>query len=194
MSHDSGFDAKFLAGLGEIDAACAARVHEAGCPHCGGALDRGDYPRKPRGELGEAGPGYERRLSFCCRCDGCRRRATPPSVRFLGRKVYFAVLVILASVSGRGMSLTGRGSARRVEGVPARTVRRWLAWWQTAFALGAFWTEARAFFATPVVVSELPLSLLERFGAAGQAALEKTLRFIAPITTTSVQSRITRVA
>jgi hypothetical protein len=193
MSHDFAFDAKFLAGLGEIDAIYAARVHEAGCPHCGGALDHGDFPRKPRGELGEAAAGYERRLSFCCRCDGCRRRATPPSLRFLGRKVYFAVLVVLASAAGRGMSLTGRGSARRVDGVPVRTVRRWLAWWQTAFALGAFWGEAKGFFSTPVVVSELPVSLLARFGAAGQAALEKMLRFIAPITTTSVQSRITRV-
>jgi hypothetical protein len=133
------------------------------------------------------------RLSFCCRCDGCRQRATPPSLRFLGRKVYFAVLVIVASVTGLRTALVGRGHPPRVHGVPARTVRRWLAWWQTVFALGVFWTEAGGFFATPVEEKELPASLLARFGESGTAAMEKMLRFLCPITTTSVRARIAMV-
>lgn len=190
MSHVPDFDAKFLSALAEVDAQYAERVQDAGCPRCGGRLDRGDYPRKPRGDLGEAAGAYERRLSLCCRVDGCRRRATPPSLRFLGRKVYVAVLVVAASAAGRATALTGLGRARRVKGVPVRTVRRWLDWWQTVFALGAFFTEARAYFATPVEIAQLPASLLARFGGATTAALEKTLRFLAPITTASVRARM----
>lgn len=192
MCHVPEFEAKFLAGLGEIDATYARKVREAGCEHCGGPLDRADYPRKPRGELGEAAGAFERRCSFCCRQDGCRKRATPASLRFLGRKVYVAVWVVVASVAGRSTTLTGRGRPRQVHGVPTRTVLRWLGWWQTVFALGAFWTEATAFFAMPVEVTGLPSSLLERFGG-GPAALEKMLRFTAPITTQSVRARITMV-
>lgn len=192
MSHEMEFDVKLLAALGEVDAEWAERIHEAGCAHCHGRLDRADYPRKPRGELGEAAGEYERRCSFCCRVDGCRKRATPPSLRFFGRKVYVAVWVIVASARARSIRLTGPGSPRQVQGVPTRTVRRWLEWWQTVFALGAFWSEARAFFATPVEVSELPTSLLERFGS-GNVALGKMLRFTAPVTTDSVRARIAMV-
>ena len=40
---------------------------------------------------------YAERFSFCCAVDGCRKRATPPSLRFLGRKVYLATVVTLIS-------------------------------------------------------------------------------------------------
>jgi hypothetical protein len=192
LCHVPEFEAKFLAGLGEVDAAYARQVREAGCEHCGGALDRADYPRKARGELGEAAGAYERRCSFCCRQDGCRKRATPLSLRFLGRKVYVAVWVVVASVAGQSTKLRGRGRPRRVHGVPTRTVLRWLGWWQAVFALGSFWSEAKAFFARPVEIGRLPASLRERFGC-GPAGLEKMLRFIAPITTASVQARIAMV-
>ena len=193
MSHVPELEARFLASLGEIDAAYAEQVHSAGCPVCGGALDRADYPRKPRGELGDAAEAYKRRRSFCCRREGCRKRATPPSLRFFGRKVYIAVMVIVASAAARATSITGRGKARRVHGVPVRTVQRWLAWWRAVFALSAFWTEAKAFFAKPVEVGALPGSLLSRFRGGRAEALEKMLRFTAPLTTTSVKARIAMV-
>lgn len=192
MSHVPEYDAKFLKALAEIDAEHAEQVHRSGCRQCGGALDHADYARKPRGELGEAAGSYERRCSFCCRVDGCRKRATPASLRFLGRKVYIAVLVIVASAAGRSMRLGGRGRAAQVHGVPVRTVRRWLDWWQTVFALGSFWSEAKGFFGTPVDVDKLPTSLLERFGI-GSVGLEKMLRFTRPITTESVRTRIAMV-
>jgi hypothetical protein len=194
LFHIPDLDAKFLAALSAIDAVYAEQVHGSGCPRCGGALDRANYPRKPRGDLGEVAEAYELRRSFCCRRDGCRKRATPPSLRFLGRKVYIAVLVIVASAAARATSNVGRGSPRREHGVPARTVRRWLSWWQTVFALSAFWLEARAFFATPVKEKALPASLLSRFGGERAEALVKMLRFTAPITTTSVTARIAMVA
>jgi hypothetical protein len=189
LSHNYDIGAKFLSSLAEIDAACAQQVREAGCRSCGGVLDRADYPRKPRGDLGEANGQYERRLSLCCRSEGCRRRATPPSVRYLGRKVYVAALVVVASAVGRA---TGVGSRirRRVAGVPARTVGRWLSWWSLVLARSAFWAEARSLFSTPVDVDQLPCSMLERFDRGVQGVIGGVLRFIAPVTTTSVRTRI----
>jgi hypothetical protein len=73
-----------------------------------------------------------------------------------------------------------------VHGVPVRTVRRWLWWWQNGFAQSAFWSEAKAFFSAPVLVERLPGSLLERFA---DNAIDRTLNFISAITTTSVRTR-----
>jgi hypothetical protein len=57
-----------------------------------------DYPRKPRGCPVAVREEYSRRLSFTCgRCDA---RATSPSVRFAGRRVYLAVVLMLASPPG----------------------------------------------------------------------------------------------
>ena len=190
MVHGFRTDAKWFTRLAEIDAVSAKQVKAAGCGECGGPLDRADYDRKPRGDLGEAAGVYTRRTSFCCRRDGCRHRATPPSVRFLGRKVYVAVVVVVASIVGRERVLVGRGAPRQVEDVPVRTVRRWLGWWSVAFALTRFWSEAKGFFATPVDEAALPGSLLERFGAPSAPTLTRLLRLIAPVTTESVRAAI----
>jgi hypothetical protein len=96
----------------------------------------------------------------------------------------------VASIVGRRSDLVGRGAARRVEGVPVRTVRRWLVWWSIAFARSAFWTEAKGLFATPVAEGGLPGSLLERLGKTNATTLTRLLGFIAPVTTTSVRARI----
>ena len=192
MWNDEALGREFWEHLTRVDLARAEQVRAEGCRDCGGPLDRSDYPRKPRGELGEAAGPYARRVSFCCRCDGCRHRATPPSVRFLGRKVYVGALVVVASVAGLAAAALNRRRAPPIEGVPARTVRRWLTWWQTVFALGPFWLEARAFFATPVELAQLPGSLLALYGR-GAWAVERLLRFIAPVTTESVRARIAMV-
>lgn len=71
------------------------------CP-CGRRLHRAYYTRKPRGGPDDL-PGASRsRFSFCCQCDGCRKRVTRPSVRCLGRRVYLGAVVILiaAALSG----------------------------------------------------------------------------------------------
>jgi transposase len=98
--HAFTIDDKFFSLLQEIDREIARQVAQAGCPHCGGRLDRSDYNRKPRGDLFLA-PAVElplRRISFCCCAEGCRRRATPPSVVFLGRRVYLGAVVLVASM------------------------------------------------------------------------------------------------
>lgn len=125
-------DREFFAALERADAEIAAVVGGDGCGRCGGRLHRGDYPRKPRGALiAAAGEAFVVRLSFCCGREGCRRRTTPPSLRFLGRRVYLEAVVLVASVIAvmRGI---GCATGREV-GVPARTLARWLAWWRGSF-------------------------------------------------------------
>ena len=96
MCHAFLADTNFYQLLTRIDESIAEEVRAGGCD-CGGALHSARYPRKPRGVRGVLDESYQSRLSFCCAADGCRRRSTPPSVRFLGRKVYLGVIVVLIS-------------------------------------------------------------------------------------------------
>jgi len=129
---------EFFEGLTTIDTAIEGRSAEEPCRDCGGPLYRGDYPRKPRGGLlAVAAEALGRRFSLCCGRDGCRHRATPPSVRFLGRRVYIGAIVVLASAVALAAATVSAGV--RTTGVPARTTRRWLRWWRGPFtASGPF--------------------------------------------------------
>ena len=170
-----------------IDEASCDRVAAAGCSFCGGPLHRSDYPRKPRGGLlALGGEAFTRRLSLCCGWEGCRRRATPPSVRFLGRRVYLGAAVIVASLASQ--VLARAREVKRATGIPARTVGRWRAWWQSQFARSRLFEEQRGRFLPPLVIADLPSSLVGRFSIGGgdQAALVGTLCFLSPLTTSSV--------
>ena len=183
--------------LVEIDEETSLRVAAAGCPWCGGRLHRGDYPRKPRGGLvAVAGEVFSRRISLCCGRPGCRRRATPPSVRFLGRRVYLGVAVLLAGVLNCTMAAP---QVKRATGIPSRTVKRWGAWWQADFPRSRVFQEQRGRFLPPPCLTALPASLWERLEYAGRQEAEvlvRTLCFLSPLTTGSVvaQSRLMRVA
>ena len=86
------------------DLADAARAER--CLLCGGALHSAKYRRKPRGRpkiiACKLGPEHDKRFSFCCAVDGCRTRKTPASLRFLGRKVYLAAVVVLVTIMRHG--------------------------------------------------------------------------------------------
>jgi hypothetical protein len=108
---------------------------------------------------------------------------TPPSVRFLGRRVYVGAVVVVASV----MALTtmAAGATVRATGVPARTMRRWLRWWQGPFTTSVPFVELSARLVPAPERRRLPLSILDRFAADGSARIVKLLAWLAPITTTS---------
>lgn len=172
--------------LQQYDDDLAAEARAGGCG-CGGRLHGAAYPRKPRGGPADLGGGYGRRYSFCCAKDGCRRRTTPASLRFLGRKVYLGAVVLLATAMQHGPTPTRVARLHELVGASVRTLRRWRAWWQEAFCATAFWKAARGLLAAPVLESELPLSLLKRFGAPGRtwrSVVIQTLGFIKPVTTT----------
>lgn len=180
------YDQRLYPLLLQFDRDLANAVHAAPCAGCGGRLDCADYLRKPRGGPKDLGEEYDKRLSFCCAQEGCRRRATPPSVRFLGRKVYLGAMVVLVSAMLQGPTPPRAAQLRELFGVSARTLVRWQEWWQTAFVQSPFWKTARGRLRAPAEVALLPLSLLEAFVSEEKhERLVLTLRFLAPITTAS---------
>lgn len=121
------------------------------------------------------------RLSLCCSREGCRRRSTPPSVRFLGRRVYAEVVVLVACVR----ALAGAtGTASGLPKVPRRTVARWQSWWRTVFVATALWLELRSRVVPSPDEARLPTSLLERLDASPPWLSAACL--LAPCTTRSV--------
>ena len=184
-------DARFHEALLEIDRQIAAEARERDCPQCGGVLHVAWFRRKPRGpRLPEE---HEIRLSFCCAQEGCRKRVTPASVRFLGRRVYWATIVVLVPVLRQGPNPTRLQWFQELLGVTGRTVERWCKWWRTVFVESEFWRMSRARLAAPVAEAMLPASLLERFGEGDGGPggrLLALLRFLAPISGGTVSQGI----
>lgn len=157
----------------------AREVREAGCGRCGGRLHAANYSRKPRGGPPDADPAWNLCLSFCCAVEGCRKRKMPPSVRFLGRKVYLGGVVVLVSAMRQGLTPFRVRDLQERVGVSRRTLSRWRTWWQTIFPEGPFWRGVRGAFSLPVAATDLPRALLERFGGDGSEQLRSCLRFLA---------------
>jgi len=86
----------FFRVLHQIDVDLAAQCRERRCARCGGPLHRSEYQRKPRGGPPGLPDEVSRRLSLCCGREGCRARTLPPSCMFLGRKVYWGAVVLVA--------------------------------------------------------------------------------------------------
>lgn len=183
MCHALLQDASLYDRLLTIDQDLAAEVRTAGCTACGGILHSARYPRKPRGGPDTLGPDYATRLSFCCAAEGCRRRTTPPSVRYLGRRVYLGAVVVLVTALTSGLTARRAAQLRALIGVNVRTLTRWRTWWRETFVASAFWQAAKSHFLPPMVVAELPASLLTRFaGAEARPRLVHVLEFLAPLT------------
>ncbi len=125
------------------------------------------------------------RFSFCCCVEGCRRRVTPGSLRFLGRKVFWGVVVLLVPVLRQGPTPKRVARLCATFGVSVRTLRRWMRWWREAFAASRFFVAARGRFARPLAAEALPGALLEQFCATGEPTQQvlAALRFLAPIAT-----------
>ena len=171
-------DPAFFHFLTRIDEEFAAATRVGRCPGCEGPLHVADYPRKPRGCPAAVREDYSWRLSFTCgRCDA---RSTSPSVRFAERRVYLAVVLMLASPPGGG---SGQALCDLFS-IPARTLKRWRTWWREDFPRTSFWQSVRERFMPPVVIALLPQSLLDRFDAGEMTdRLTQALRFIAPLST-----------
>lgn len=168
-----------------FDRDVAQHIKAAGCG-CGGALHVANYPRKPAGGPSFLGWEWFWRLSFCCAKPGCRRRKTPPSVRFLGRRVYLGAVVVLVSALAGGVTSVRVRKLRQWLGVDRRTLSRWRQWWQQTFVTTPLWRARRGLLKQPVTVARLPGSLLECFD--GQTALQRLRRllvFLAPLTTST---------
>jgi len=184
MFDDVRLGYEFFAALERVDEEIARLVAAEGCDACDGPLHQGNYERKPRGGL--IAPGGETsatRYSLCCGREGCRKRSLPPSVRFLGRRVYVGAVVIVASIVA--MASATASEIKRSTGVPARTTRRWLSWWRGPFVTTeAFVTVCARLVG--VAVDELPASVVLRLGGSSVQQVRAMLTLLAPITTVSV--------
>jgi hypothetical protein len=175
----------FWALLFSVDWDLAAVARQAGCP-CGGRWHRADYLRKPRG--GPQGLSREHcyRLSFCCGREGCRKRLTPPSVRFLGRKVYLHAVVILVAAMRQGATPRRVRELAELFGVDRRTIERWQVFWREQFPQTSFWKVARSQLALLGELLDLPRALLAAFfrdeAPDPQQKWKELLVFLSPIT------------
>lgn len=178
-------DASFWRWLLRLDEDLARAAQVGSCPFCGASLHAAHYPRKPRGGPAGLGAAFAYRFSFCCARDGCRRRLTPFSVRFLARRVYLGAIVLLAAAAREGLSPRRAAELSALLHVPRRTLERWIAWWRSTFATSPFWQVHRAQLATPVPAHDLPGGLLDRFLGTFPEPIVACLRFLLPITSAS---------
>jgi hypothetical protein len=184
MYHDLPHFASIWAFLLAVDKDLAEETRKQGCSSCGGRLHCADYPRKPRGARLQLTEFPCLRLSFCCDRDGCRKRATPPSVRFLGRKVYLGVIVILISAMRQGPSPRRVSELSKRFGADESTIARWQIFWREHFPQTHFWKVARARLITYGEIKSLPYSLVDAFLGRHPPCEGWTLllRFLSPIT------------
>ena len=173
-------DPTFFASLFRIDLDHAATIRLQGCS-CGGPLHQANYERKPRG-VPSGGAMETTRISFCC--GDCRLRYTPASVRFLGRRVYWGAVVVLATALCSGLSLRRGQQLSQQLGVPVLTLQRWREWWLTRFTTTAVWLDLRGRFLPPVATSDLPGELILRVVAVDKRdAMAMIMRWLAPLST-----------
>lgn len=166
--------------LEKADNDLALEVGQKPCPHCGGKLHRANYLRKPRGMTETS-----IRQSFCCSLEGCRKRVTPGSVRYFGRKQFPVIVVVLVSAMSNGLSSRRVAQLRKSLGIGRATLHRWRRWWLKEFVQTKFWKAARARLIPRVSESELAADLCVRFEAEKPAGLLTLLKFLRPITTGS---------
>ena len=169
----------------KLDLDSAQAVRSGRCVYCGGRLHQADYARKPRGVPEEVMDRWDKRHSFCCERAGCRKRHTPPSVRFLGRRVYAGIVVVLVGAMMHGPNARRIDILHKALGIDARTLKRWRRWWLEVFVQTPFWKANRARFMPTLDDSQMPYCLVCAFHAQGREGLIKLMEFLWPITTPS---------
>jgi len=181
MYHPLLTDARFHNSLFDLDRLIAEQVRQEQCRLCHGNLHQSHFLRKPRGVPKDTHPDYSVRFSYCCGAEGCRKRFTPPSMRFLSRKVYSSVVIILIfllkpETDGSRIEMLNQllGTTLSIE-----TLRRWRYFWTKDLPQTHTWKRL-AFSYTQA--QHLPVSLLKCFEQSGERALKMGLKLILPLT------------
>ena len=104
-------------------------------------------------------------------------------LRFLGRKVFFGVLVLLVPVLRDGPTPERLNRLCEMFAVSVRTVRRWCRFWRETFVTSRVWQAARGRFAAPVRAESMPGSLLGAFSEISdpESRVVAVLRLVSPI-------------
>ena len=181
MSHISQSGASLYRFIQQIDLDTLNAAQAKPCGYCGGKLDLAHYQRKPRG----AALGSDddcRRYSLCCREEGCRKRLTCMSLRFMGRKVFLTFFVLFASSLPKGVEGPSVHRVSNELGVSPQTLLRWLKYWREDFVKSAFWRREQGLFAPPFAEDNLATLLILRFSAQAldRDPWSNLLSFLAP--------------
>ena len=172
-------DEKWQVTVTVMDLQLAEERKSKGCPYCGGKLHSARFPRLLRGETGNT-PASTHRHSFCCAT--CRKRVTPPSVRFFGRRRYAMTSMLLISVLQPGKANKAQhDKLRSLLGISKRTLARWRLWWREALVRTPLWKAEGACILPPVPRQGLPGTLIERFTGNSVQQLLRALVFLSPL-------------
>ena len=145
-----------------IDSELAAVKRSAGCPYCGGQLHQSNYMRQPRGGPAWLPEEYCLRRSLCCGRDGCRRRNMPESCLFMGRRVYWRCVVLVATaLMQRRAESQSIGQLSRLLGISRKTIMRWFDYFTDLFGNSSEWLRIRGFLPATVSNDCLPVNFLE---------------------------------
>jgi len=171
-------DARFWMLLFRIDEDLARETRGGRCPFCGEVLHSASWRRKPRGT--DLPDEQSLRFSLCCSGDRCRRRVTPPSLRFLGRKVFVGVMVILVTALRQGPTPSGFRKLEGLFGISRRTIARWQKWWEEIFPASGVWREMKARLSRSRVLPPRARSFVDRLRDSPSArSLVRLLRSFA---------------
>ena len=150
------------------------------CPYCNGPLHFANYPRKPRGEPEGLPEECFIRFSLCCGKEGCRHRVTPPSCRFMDRRVYWhSVILVIVSVCQNKAS--GIFKLSKLFGVSRNTINRWIIFYQDVFPSSRQWQMLRGLAPAFIKNNELPSNLVNFFlsvKSSAKDALVSCLKFL----------------
>jgi hypothetical protein len=117
-------------------------------------------------------------------CDRCRKRVTPFSVRFLGRKQHVSAMLVVCSAMLCGLRGRRLRKVREYWGVSPDLAAHWKAWW-SVLPVTAFWKKVRGGFSATFRENALPVSLLEVYRGAASERLTSVLRLLLPLTSSS---------
>ncbi len=184
MCHNFLSDKNIFLFLLQIDQQIAESARDKGCS-CDGVLHSANYQRKPRGPHYRSDE-FNTRYSFCCNQDGCRQRCTPPSVRFLGRKVYLGIWIILVTAMEHGLTPQRRAKLEDILNAGPQTLARWQQWWRAHFPTSRCWQTNKGHFIPAITANQLPGELLGQLtGTTLCQRLCQLLFILTPITTCS---------
>lgn len=164
MVSDLLSDVSLFRVLHQIDVTLAETCRKAGCPFCGGLLHYAPYVRKPRGGPDAIPEEYQKRLSLCCSNSQCRKRVLPQSCLFLGRKVYWkAVIIVAISLHQRRLRGYSINQLHKIFSISRKTIVRWLHYFRRTFPISQKWQQQRGQVSPTISDCGLPGNLLDHF-------------------------------
>ncbi len=172
----------FYNSLFALDLQIANQYQQSHCPFCGGKLHQAHYRRIPLGVPTGVHEDYSLRFSYCCANDGCRKRLTTPSMRFLSQKQYSSVIIlVIFMLKSKTDESKVEELNRLIDGsLSVETLRRWRCYWVNKVTQSH--TFKRAAFIHEDALS-MPCSLLAKFKKNAEQSLELALKWLLPLTT-----------